>query len=78
MIVIAFIVVALVAVCIFVIARWLISAAFAAAGMAVPPQVAGALALLIALLFVLWAVFSPGEPLARWTMLPAIPSARLA
>jgi len=64
-IVIALLVIALVAVCIFVVARWLITAAFGAAGIAVPPQVSGALAVLIALLFVFWAAVEPGVALSR-------------
>ncbi len=56
MIVIGLILVALIGVCIFVVARWVIQKVFAQVGWAVPDAVAGALSLLIAILFVLWAV----------------------
>lgn len=56
MLIIGLIVVALVAVCIFVVARYLIELVFRQVGIDVPRAVAGALAILIALIWVLWAV----------------------
>lgn len=56
MLIIGLIVVALLAVCIFVVARYLIELVFRQVGIDVPRAVAGALAILIALIWVLWAV----------------------
>lgn len=56
MLIIGLIIVALIAVCIFVVARYLIELVFRQVGIDVPKAVAGALAILIAVVFVLWAV----------------------
>ena len=62
--VIHWIILALIAVCVFILARWLIPILFGLVGVAIPDQIATILALLIALGIVYWGYAYRGTPAA--------------